>query len=261
MKKRVLIIAAVAAISAMLLTGCVDRPATSTAAEVVSAQQTDYRVVVSTENDLRNSISITATGEVKLMPDVAYATVGVLSKNEKLKTAQEDNRTKMDAIYKALNDKGITKENIRTASYSVNPTYDYTSGTGKITGYEVANTVEVTINNIESVGEILDVCSAAGANTAYPIQFDLKDKTAAYNDALKQAVEKAKAKADIAAKASNVTISGVMKIEENYNTSTPYFNDRLYATASATKESVPETQISAGELTITADVHIVYEIK
>lgn len=257
MKKRILIVAAVLS---MLLTGCVDRPVTSTAAEVVSAQPTDYRVVVSTENDLRNSISISATGEIKLMPDVAYATVGVLSKNEKLNTAQDDNRTKMDAIYKALNDKGITKENIRTASYSVNPTYDYTSGTAKITGYEVSNTVEVTINNIESVGEILDVCSTAGANTAYPIRFDLKDKTAAYNDALKQAVEKARAKADIAAKASNVTISSVMKIEENYNTSTPDYGERSYAAADS-KAAAPATQISAGELTVTANVHILYEIK
>jgi uncharacterized protein YggE len=260
LKKTIYFILIIIIVAAMLLTGCVEKasvPSTQVKAETTAgAENVSFYGV-----DLRNTISVSAQGEIKLSPDVAYVTAGVVSVNAKLKNAQTDNRTKIDAIYKALADKGITKENIQTASYSVNPQYDYSTSTAKITGYEVTNTIQITVDKIDTVGDILDACSAAGANTAYPITFDLKDKTTAYNDALKKAVETARAKAEVAAKAAGAALGGLMRLDESYSSSSPvYRNDDMYK-AAASAEAAPATQITAGELTITANVQIVYEAK
>ena len=264
MKKRLIIIAVAIALSAMLVTGCVEK--TSAAASTASAPAVKAesagttQVVVSGQTDLRNSIGVSAEAQVKVMPDVAYVTAGVVSRNAKLKDANTDNRTKMDAIYKALNDQGITKDNIKTSGYSESPVYDYSSGTGKLTGYEVTNTIEITVNNIDTVGDILDVCTTAGANTAYPVTFDLKDKTASYNEALKQAVEKAKAKADVAAKAAGVTLGKLMKLSEGGITPSPVYAEATKAARDEAAGAPPATIITAGELTITADVSLLYEV-
>jgi uncharacterized protein YggE len=111
MKRILTIAAAVVLIAALLLTGCVAQPvsaqATPAAANAASPGVTKIEVTAKNAVDTRNTITVSAQGEKKLMPDVAYVTVGVLSTNAKLKAAQDDNRTKMDAIYKALNEKGI----------------------------------------------------------------------------------------------------------------------------------------------------------
>ena len=267
MKKRLFIAAAAVLSILLLLTGCVKdipasaQPAQSTSAAVAGESQQPIQL---TENfvDTRHTITVAAQGEKKLMPDVAYVTVGVVSMNAKLKAAQDDNRTKMDAIYKALEGKGITKDNIRTSSYNVNQQYDYTNNKTTITGYEVNNMVEITLDDIGSVGDILDACQAAGANTAYPIRFALKDNTAAYNEALKTAVDKAKAKADLIASSTSTTITGVIKVDESGSNANPVYNYPAdYARAAPAASAAPATQIDAGELTVSASVTVIYETK
>lgn len=259
MKKKFIIAAALLIISVMLFAGCVKEAA---APETVQASPGSQTFVLDASKfvDLRNTISISAEGEVKPMPDVAYITLGVISQNTKLAKANEDNKTKMDAIYKALNDKGITKENIKTASYYQNINYDWTSGKRKIVGYEVVHNLELTVNDIESVGDIIDACYTAGANNVDQPRFDLKDKTSAYNEALKAAIEKAKAKAELIANTAGVTLAGMMRLDESYSSYAPRY-EYAKAEMQADSSAAPSTQISAGEMTITANVNIVYEIK
>ena len=224
-----------------------------------SAAPASEKVVVQLEQAQdKNSVSVNATGKVKVTPDVAYTTVGVVTQRKKMQDAQAANRELMNAVVKALKAAGLTDDDIRTVNYSVYPVYDYTDGP-KITGFEVNNSVELTIRDIEKVGAVLDAAAAAGANTSYSVRFDLLDKDPAYNKALTAAMEAARAKADTLAAAGKFTIKGVMSVSEGYS-STPVYYD--YRPAAAMDEAAKEpTYINAGDMDITASVSVVFEIQ
>jgi len=224
-----------------------------------SAVPASERIVVQLEEGKdRNSVSVNATGKVKVTPDMAYTTVGVVTQKRKMQDAQAANREMMNAVVEALKAVGLTDDDIRTVNYSVYPVYDYTDG-AKITAFEVNNSVELTIRDIEKVGAVLDAAAAAGANTSYSVRFDLLDKDPAYNKALTAAMEAARAKADTLAAAGKFAIKGVISVSEGYSSTPVYYE---YRAAEAMADAVKEpTYISAGDMDITASVSVVFEIQ
>lgn len=272
MKYKKLIVIVAVILAAALTAGCTlpasaqNSTAAPTAAPTEAAQETvapavsaSEKIVVQLEEAQdKNSVSVNATGKVKATPDVAYTTVGVVTQKRKMQDAQAANRELMNAVVKALKAAGLTDDDIRTVSYSVYPVYDYTDG-AKITGFEVNNSVELTIRDIEKVGAVLDAAAAAGANTSYSVRFDLLDKDPAYNKALTAAMEAARTKADTLAAAGKFTIKGVMSVSEGYSSTPVYYE---YRAAEAMADAVKEpTYISAGDMDITASISVVFEIQ
>ena len=231
--------------------------AISTSNTVAAPEETDGKIVVQLEQGQdKNSVSVSATGTVKVTPDVAYTTVGVVTQKKKMQDAQSANKELMNAVAEALKKAGLADDDIRTTEYSVQPVYNYSGNTSAISSFEVNNTVELTIRNIDKVGEILDAAAAAGANTSYSVSFDLLDKSKAYNQALTSAMESARSKADTLASAGKFSIISVLNVSEGY-TSTPVY--REYATASETSDKA--TYISTGDMDVTATVSVSYEIQ
>ena len=190
------------------------------------------------------------------MPDVAYVTVGVTTQNKKTKDAQSNNKETMNALYAALKAAGLTEDDLRTVSYSVYPMYDYSNGS-KITGYEVTNMIELTIKDIDSIGDYIDIAAATGANTNYSINFDLLDESGVYNEALADAMSKAKSKADTLASAGGYEIINTLEITEGQNSYPTSYAE--YSRAADDEKA--STTISAGQMEITASITVVYQIK
>lgn len=209
------------------------------------------------EEIIANKLTVSASGVKKAMPDVAYLSVAVTTQNKAMKKAQSANRETMNKLSEALKAAGLTDGDIRTVNYSVSPMYDYTSVTGKITGYEVTNMLELTIKDIDAVGDYIDIAAANGANTNYSIRFDILDSSGYYNEALTDAVGKAKAKADAIAAAGGYQIIGTLDVSESQSYYSPQYR---YAVdeADGAEEATP---VNAGELEITANVTIVYRIQ
>lgn len=209
-------------------------------------------------NEVIKTITSTGEGAIKVTPDVAWVTVGVLSEHKELLKAQEDNTLKMNAVIKALTDSGVKKEDIQTTGYTVIPNYEWNQTTGKsnLIGYTVRNTVEVTINDLEKAGVILDKVVASGSNTINGIRFGVKDETTLYNKALEIAVKDAKVKAEAMAKGLGITNIEPLHITEVSNRYTP-----VYAEKGMLMDSVSSTPISLGELEVSASVNVEFSFK
>lgn len=207
---------------------------------------------------IANKMTVSATGTKKVMPDVAYVTVGATTQNKSMSKAQSQNRDIMNALTAAIKTAGLTDDDIETISYSVYPMYDYTNGTGTITGYEVSNMIRLTVKDIDKVGDYIDVAAANGANTNYSINFDLEDSTQYYNEALANAMTKAKGKADAIAEAGGYELKGTLEITESQAYYAPEY--REYDAAAKPMADEASTPVSAGQLEITATVTVVYQI-
>ena len=241
-------IAAVGLALALLLAGCSVNPGTN-----IPQQLTVYTQDAAD----RNTVSVNATGTIKVMPDIAYITAGVVTQDADAAKAQQDNSAAMNTLFDALKAAGLTEDDIDTTNYSVRPMYDYSQdGKGEITGYEVTNTVRIAVRDLTRAGEVIDIAGGSGANTNFSVMFTLEDEDALYNDALTEAMGVARTKADTLAEAGGFSILSVLTVSEGgYN----YYP--VYEYAAADEAGIArETPISAGELKVSASVTVVYEI-
>jgi uncharacterized protein len=209
----------------------------------------------------RRVIEVEGVGTVKLDPDTADVSLGVLTQNESLQTAQNDNAATVQAVMDALSADGIAAEDVVTSGYWIYPIneYDDNGNMTGVTGYQVNTTLTVTIRDTSLVGQVLDNAVTAGANQVNSISFYVDNTDEAASQARQQAIENARAKADEMAAAAGVIVVGVFSIEE---VSAPDASPVDFDTA----ESAPvgrgggPVPVSPGQASVTVRVHIVYEI-
>lgn len=207
----------------------------------------------------KKTINVSGQGTVNAAPDIAYITLGVVTEDKDAKVAQSNNAASMDKVVSQIKAAGIKSEDIKTVNYSIYPKYDYNkdSGTSRIVGYSVNNTVQVTVRDIAKTGSIIDLATENGINTSNSISFGLSDTKKFYNEALKKAVEAAKEKAEVMAGIYGITLKMPVNITEN-GSYTPVYNYPAYE-AKADMAGAPTTPVESGTLEIRANVSLVYE--
>jgi hypothetical protein len=210
-----------------------------------------------------NVIHVSGSGSVVGTPDRAQLTFAVETENADVKTAQSDNAVQMTKVIDALVAAGVPREQMKTTGYSIYPVYQDSTGllNQKIQTYRVTNTLQVTLKDVNQTGNVIDTAVSNGINTANSIQFMLSDEQALAlrAEALKKAVTSARADADVVAAALGVNITGTQSadISQGY---TPVVYDN-YQAGAATAKSVVPTPIQPGDVTVTAQVSIIYSVR
>lgn len=216
-------------------------------------------------------ITVTGESEAKISPDTAVVTFSVVTQGKQALDAQQQNAQKSDAVKRAV--EAITadaKTEIKTSNYSLRPEQDYYSGKmPKILGYDVRNTVTVSVDKLDRVGAIIDAATAAGANSVEGIQFVIGEASPAQGEALSIATKQAMAKAEAVAASLN---GKVMRVVQSIEGGVPaqMFDAEYSGNANAStnssrggidfKPALRETPVQAGMLVIRSQVVLVVEI-
>ncbi|MCP2671462.1 SIMPL domain-containing protein [Maricaulaceae bacterium EIL42A08] len=206
-------------------------------------------------------LSLSATGEVTLVPDQATVSVGVVSRGDSAAEALRANAASMDGVFRELRRAGIEERDIQTSQLSVNPVYSrYDSSRGeqpRIIAYEARNTVTALVRDIDDVGPAVDAMFEAGANTLNGVTFSSSRYEDALDQARQQAVTNLNARRDLYAEAAGFDVVRLLNFSEG-GASMPRPMPMM---ARAEFASDAGTQIAAGELTVTASVSAVWEIE
>jgi len=209
----------------------------------------------------QEGIWVNGTGEVQATPDIAVINIGVQAQAPTVAEAQEQASLAMDNVMASLKADGIADKDIKTTSYNIwqQSRWDPDNQEEIVTGYEVSNSVEVTVRNVTDAGEIIDgVVKAGGDNIRVNgIRFEVDDPSQYLEQAREKAVADAKAKAQQLADLADVKLGKPTYVSEGSYVPVVY-SARDYAMEEAQAAGAPP--ISAGETTITATVQIVYDI-
>jgi uncharacterized protein len=205
-----------------------------------------------------HTISLGGHGEVRVTPDTAIVTVGVLSQAATARDALTANSQAMRSIFAALKAAGIEAKDIQTSNFSVQPRYDYGDNTQppKLVGYDVSNNVTVTVRKIDTLGATLDTLVSAGSNQINGISFQVAKPDDGLDEARKLAVADAARKAQVYAGAAQIQLGDVVSISEG----TP-FQPPVVMQAKTMRADIAAVPIAEGQQTISADVNIIWEIK
>jgi uncharacterized protein YggE len=205
---------------------------------------------------LERAISLTGHGEVRAKPDMAVVTVGVMTQAVSARDAVTDNNAAMEKVIAALKTSGIAEKDIQTSNFSVSPRYDYKENSqARLVGYDVSNTVTVTVRDLAGLGTMLDSVVNEGSNQISGIAFDIADRHVLEDQARKLAVADARRKAEIYAAAAGVSLGRVVVMSEFAVTPMPIGPRAMMKT-----EAAPAVPIAQGEQTVTIDVNMAWEI-
>lgn len=207
------------------------------------------------------TISLSGHGEVRAVPDLAVVNMGVLTSSETASAALDANTKAMTNLMAVLSAAKIEPKDISTSNFSVNPRYDYGQNNGqppKVTGYDVSNTVTLSVHELTMIGDLLDRAVSSGSNQINGISFSLANPQAAMDAARKAAVIDAKRKADLYAAAAAVSLGNLISVSEGVGYQPPQPMVMQAKMSASDGAAVP---ISQGEQVIAVDVNMVWEIK
>lgn len=209
------------------------------------------------------TIHVNGSGSVTGEPDIATLNLGVSVEKETVAEAREEAASAMTALIDSLKANDIAEKDIKTENFSIYPQYDYTEEGRVLRGYRVNNTVRAKVRELDTLSDIIDDAAKAGGDNIVvnSIQFMIDDTTEFQMQARSLAVKDAEAKAQTLADASGVTLGKPVTITENTYFESPPIAFAVAEEAFADDAAKASTPIVPGELTVTVNITVVYEIE
>lgn len=214
-------------------------------------------------NDDVPKLTLSASATILKPSDELQLKIGVVTLGKTAEEALAENSSKMQNILVALTSIQLTKEDYETSQFSITPSYTpYPKDAPadwrpSINGYEVTNTILIHTQRLGSAGQIIDAANQAGANSITDIRFGLRNSRDYWTEALTAAGSNAVKDAQAIAAATGVKLARVLSLSLNHaQVNSPQIN---FACMAKTRETV--TPIEAGDVSITANVTIIYEIE
>jgi len=175
----------------------------------------------------------------------------------------EENTKKMNAIIDSMKEQGVEEKDLKTTGFNIYPRYEwhektqfYPNGRRVLVGYEIRQSLEVKIRDMEKIGVIIQKATDAGANQVGDLRFTIDDEDEVKKQARGQAIDKAKEKAKELASQLDVKLVRIVSFNEGG------IAPRYYAFEEAIgmggEDKAP--QIEVGENKIEVNVSITYEI-
>ncbi|WP_272521461.1 oxidative stress defense protein [Providencia sp. PROV202] len=210
-------------------------------------------------------ISTSASGAVKVAPDMATLSINVQVTNKDAAAAKAAVDKRVAEYYEFLKKNGIEKQDIEAANVRTQPNYDYSStAKASLKGYTATRTVEVKVKKLDQLNVLLDGALAAGLNEINSVQFGVNDPQKYRNAARDQAMKNAQQQAEALAKGFNAQLGPIYSINYNAPSDVPYpmaMRSRGGALKAAAQDlNVDETYEQQG-IDFNDQVDVVFEIK
>lgn len=200
------------------------------------------------------TIAGSASSEVKFVPDRATVRISVQTRASTAAAAASENATKQNAVLSSLRSLGLPNEQLSTADYSVTPEYRYQNNQPPaLVGYTVTNTIVADVRDLKLLGKVLDASLANGANLISSLDFYASNTDAARRQAVSDAVAKARAEAEVAARAAGGQLGGLMSLNISGNSAPPPPPPRPVLMAARAADA--STPINPGEQSLVVTVY------
>lgn len=166
-------------------------------------------------------MTIEGKSTINTKPDMALVTLGVVTNGSEVTDVQQENNQIMEQILENLKKYGIDDEQIQTIQYRVYPKYDYIDGKQILKGYELNNTIQVTVTDLSNLNDIVVTSIKLGANSSQGVTFTLSNLEEVYEEALNQAILNGQIKAQNLANTLGVNllptpVSNIEKTQDDY---------------------------------------------
>jgi uncharacterized protein YggE len=239
---------------------------------------------VGKDTPIMNTISVSGKGEAVAVPDIATFSFTVTESATTVTEAQTKATTRTNNALKGVKDSGVADKDIKTTYYSINPKYEYQNavcptsapsyvgaperviycpqGKSTLTGYEVSQSIQVKIRDLDKAGAIFSTIGSLGVQNVNGLDFSIDDEEKVKSEARSLAIADAQSKAKELAKQLGVRLVHITSYYDNNDQPIYYGREGMGSDVMTLKATAaPTPQIPTGEQKVTSNVTITYEIR
>ena len=233
----------------------------------------EFRVAGFVGNDgvVQTTITVDGKGEVVTKPDIATFSFSVTEDAKTVAEAQKKSSERMNRALALLKDGKVAETDIKTVGYNINPKYEYQNcppftacpvRDPQVIGYQVSQSIEVKVRDIEKAGDLLSSIGSVGVQNISGLSFSVDDDEKFKAEAREKAIEEARAKAKTLASDLGVRLVRVVSFSEYPSYPIAYgMGGVMYDKAISAIAPQANVSIPAGENKIVSQVNITYEIR
>jgi uncharacterized protein len=210
-----------------------------------------------------NSIYVGADGKFESAPDTAVIQFNISVQDNKAQNAYERASKQAEQVRQALRDNGIEPKAATIGFFSVQPTYEWTSGKQKLTGYRVSTNVTLKLKDFSKIGPITQQLADTNVSETQTLNYALENIDEAKNKAVEDAYRRARNSAEALARASGRTVGELSyaSIDTFENQHLPVPRMARAMTAKTETAPAPTEEFTPQTVTVTAHVNALFSLK
>ncbi|WP_144921481.1 SIMPL domain-containing protein [Halorubrum salsamenti] len=212
------------------------------------------------ESALDRNIEVTADGEATAEPDRATISVAVTATGNDSAAVRDELAAGGEDLEAALTDWGLSEDDIRTERYDVRESYETRENPDR-TRYQGVHRYTIALDDVDAVGEVIDVAVDAGADEVQRIEFGLSEEREAEvrETAIENAMANAEDDATVLADSSGLEITGAYRVSTANAGVTPYrVSDAAMMAESDGADAGAATGVETGDVSVQVSVNVVY---
>lgn len=204
-------------------------------------------------------VSSSATGQVEAMPDIAIMSGQVLVEGSSPEQAVTEAQQKLDSVIRYVKGQGIAAEDLHAAQVLVRPVWSYPKDKPReLTGYQAYADFSAIVRDVTKLSVLYGGLVKAGASELSPTRFDFSLREDLELQAITNAVEMARKKAEAALKPLNQSVGDVLSLNVDTHWQQPVYK---VASMAMRAEAAPAPEVNVGNQTIQASVSVTFKLK
>ena len=143
------------------------------------------------------TLTVTGSAAIAAPPDGASIEIGVSSLEATATEALSAGATALELVRAALAEEGVADEDLQTVRIRLDEEHDYTEEGRVSIGFRFSNTIRVTVDGVDGIGDVIDAAVGAGGDAVsiHRIRFLVSNRVALEDTAIDEARRKALAMA------------------------------------------------------------------
>lgn len=216
-------------------------------------------------NSTYRSVTVSGEGVIEAIPDKATVRFGIVTRHEDPEEARKQNASTSKEAMNAVRELGVDERKLRLAALRLQPVREYNPETRRPEdkGFEAVRELIVEIEDLDVLPTLIAQVVQKGANRLNGLTYGVKNEDGYRDQALIEAVSRARQKAELMASTLGAELGHVIKIaEQSFSMPMPMvrMDDSNFMMAKA--EAAPEPEAyAAGEMEVKAVVQVVFLLK
>lgn len=205
-------------------------------------------------------VSVQGEAKVEVVPDQLTVEFSVTQLADEVTDATASVNRRTAAALKAAREAGVAEEDLRALAVSVQPQWDWREGEQLFRGHQATRVVRMMVRDIDVWPRLLNALVEAGVDRVDSVEPSHSNQQMIARQALRAAVEDARARADVLADAAGAEVTEVFSIAEtgrNY-TVAERSAPRMQAMAAPPQA---EDAYEPGTITLTTNVQATFRLR
>ncbi len=215
-----------------------------------------FSAMAQNNNSITPQVNVNGEGSVKIKPDYAVITMGAEIKDLDSAKAKKQNDEIIAKMIQVIKKSAIAEKDYQTQRVNLYKTREYQE---KKDYFVASQTITITLRSLDNYEKLMADLMAAGANTINGVEFKSTQTEKVATEIRAKAVLNAKKKAEDYASALNQSIGKALIISDQSMVNNP----RVYMmkTAMADESAGMDQTLAVGEIEISTNVNVVFELK